>query len=102
MRKVTYASTVLYTGDDICRSLFDYASALAQVKSAATIRIPGRTIYGELGEFELLLGTATQLASEPSDREWAEVIDDEVVERLIEATFIVAPPLEALDLGEGS
>ena len=77
MRKVIYAGTAFYTGDRISAAILEFASALARQGASETVFVPARTESGELGEVEVLLGPASQLVTEPADRDWDDVIDDE-------------------------
>lgn len=79
MRRVSYAGAVFYTGDRITEALLSYAGALGRNDMSETVRIPGRTREGEVGEIEVLIGPKSQLLSQPTDEEYDEIIDEDLV-----------------------
>ena len=92
MHKVTYTGTVFYTGDRIAAALLEYAAALARADTAATVTVPALTSAGEAADVEVLIGPASQLASEPFDSiGWAEVEDEATLEELQRLTSDLAP-----------
>lgn len=86
MDRIYYAGDSLLTGSDIARALLDYAQALAQVGTAATVEIPTVTAAGKPGRSEILVGPASQLLSNAEDVPLDEVIDAGLVADLQEKT----------------
>ncbi|WP_431279374.1 hypothetical protein [Leifsonia poae] len=91
MRKLIYAGTTFYTGDRLAAALLEYASALAQNGTAQTVVIPAVSDSGEHGDFELVIGPASQLVSEPAHIDWPEIVDDALAEHLEQETSSLAP-----------
>ncbi|GAA1441785.1 hypothetical protein [Leifsonia poae] len=91
MRKVIYAGTAFYTGDRISAAILEYASALARQGMSETAFVPARTVTGEFGDVEVLLGPASQLVSEPSDKDWDDIVDDEFAQHLEQSSAKLAP-----------
>lgn len=98
MHKIAYTGTVFYTGDRIAAALLEYAAALARADSAATVSIPARTSVGDLVTLEVLLGPASQLASEPAgDMGWPEIVDDDILADIERHSVELAPPRPTFD-----
>lgn len=98
MHKIAYAGTVFYTGDRIATALLEYAAALARAGSAVAFTVPARTSDGELTRIEVLIGPASQLASEPvGDTGWPEIEDDDAVAELERSATALAPPAPTFD-----
>lgn len=64
MREVVYAGGSFVTSDEIAEALLDYASELANVERAATIRVPAVGAVGDTREVTVVIGPASQLMSE--------------------------------------
>ncbi|MGO4299054.1 hypothetical protein [Leifsonia sp. RAF41] len=97
MRKIVYAGSTFYTGDLLAEALLEYAAALARADTAATIFIPALDEDGTRGEIEVLIGPASQLATQPSDGGWPEVVDDVALARLRTLTAELAPLLPTFE-----
>jgi hypothetical protein len=103
MRKIDYAGTAFYTGNDVAEALLDYARALARHGIADTVFVPGRTAQGDLDKIEVLLGPASQIVSEPIDLVGPELDDPELVAKLTDLAARLAPhkpsiePMETAD-----
>jgi hypothetical protein len=91
MRRIVYAGTVFYTGDELAEALMDYARALGQQGVADTVSIPGRTLQGEIDDVELLIGPASQIVSEPVELIGPELQDARLVDSLRARTAQLAP-----------
>ena len=91
MRKVIYAGTAFYTGDRIAEALLEYANLLAHRNMSQTVYVPGRTPDGVRGDIEVLIGPASQLVSEPTDEEFGDIVDEEVVRRFAAETEKLRP-----------
>jgi hypothetical protein len=91
MRKIVYAGSTFYTGDDLAEALMEYARALARHDIADTIFVPGRTVQGELDRIELLVGPASQIVSEPIELVGPEIRDEKLVAELGQLTARLAP-----------
>ena len=83
MRKVIYAGSAFYTGDRLAEALLEYANLLAHRDMSETVYVPGRTPDGVRGDIEVLIGPASQLLSEPTDEEFEEIVDEEVVRKFL-------------------
>jgi hypothetical protein len=86
MERIHYAGGVLLTGSEIADAIVDYAAALAARRTAASVDIPVRTADGRTARAHLLIGPASQLVTEPIDSELEELVDEELVARLRNAT----------------
>jgi hypothetical protein len=93
MERIHYAGDELVTGSDIAQALMEYAAALAQQASAASVDIPVRRPDGSIGTASLLLGPASQLVREPVEGVGTEVTDESLVQRLRRLTATLAPGL---------
>lgn len=70
MRRIRYAGGSFLTGDAEADALMRYAAALANVDRAATLTVIGRSEAGDVAEFVLLVGPASQVIVEPVDDEF--------------------------------
>ncbi|WP_353828969.1 hypothetical protein [Agromyces sp. SYSU T0242] len=86
MDRIHYAGGVLLTGSAIADAVVDYAAALAVRSAAASIDIPVRAEDGSTARAHLLIGPASQLVTEPVPSENDEILDEELVARLVSAT----------------
>ncbi len=91
MRRIVYAGTVFYTGDELAEALLAYARALGRHGIADTVFIPGRTVEGDVDDVELLLGPASQIVSEPVELIGPDLEDAELVTRLRGLAAELAP-----------
>jgi len=91
MRRIVYAGTVFYTGDELAEALLEYARALGQQGVADTVFIPGRTMQGDVDEVEMLVGPASQIVSEPVELMGPELQDPKLVDRLRAMSAQLAP-----------
>ncbi len=82
MDTIHYAGDSVVTGTEIARALLDYATALAQAATAATVDIPVIDAGGGEGRWEVLVGPASQLTSRRIDWDGPELRDDLLVARL--------------------
>jgi hypothetical protein len=95
MRKISYAGTWLYTGDDIAEALLGYARALARRNSSDTVFVPGRTAFGLSDRIEVLIGPASQIVSETVDALEPDIADPSLVRQLKALTEEVEPQRSA-------
>ncbi|MGO4594263.1 hypothetical protein AB4Z18_10630 [Leifsonia sp. 2TAF2] len=102
MRKIAYAGTTFYTGDDLAEALMEYARALARHDIADTIFVPGRTVNGELDRIEMLVGPASQIVSEPIELVGPEIRDEELVAKLGALTAELSPRKPTAEPADGS
>ncbi|QLD10769.1 hypothetical protein [Microbacterium oleivorans] len=84
MDRVHYAGDSVLTGSDIARALLDYAQALAEAGTAATVDIPVVDDDGAEKRWEVLVGPASQMTALAADWSGPEVRDDLLVARLRE------------------
>ena len=82
MDRVNYAGETFLTGSAIAHALLDYAQALAQAGSSATVHIPTISEQGERGSSEVLVGPSSQLISTGVVSKHDEPLDPELVDRL--------------------
>ncbi len=82
MDRVSYAGEMFFTGSDIAHALLDYAQALSQVHTSATVEIPTIDSDGTHGSAELLIGPASQVMSSRVATTMSEPEDVELVARL--------------------
>lgn len=90
MERIHYSDDSFVTGNDIAAAVFAYAEALAKRVSSATVSIPVRQMDGSIGRARLLLGPASQLASESETSNFGEVTDVELVASLRRATDMLS------------
>lgn len=95
-----YAGTAFYTGDRLAEALLEYANLLAHRNMSVTVYIPGRTPEGVRGDIEVLIGPASQLVSEPTDGQFEEIEDDEVVRKFELETARLRPPRPRMESPE--
>jgi hypothetical protein len=79
MDRLHYAGDSILTGTAIARALLEYAQALAQADTAATVQIPFVNEQGERGNSDILVGPASQLISNSVDVPYDEIEDPELV-----------------------
>lgn len=79
---IHYAGDSVVTGSDIARALLDYAQALAQDGSSATVDVPVVDADGNETRWEVLVGPASQITSIKTDWDRPELRDDVLVARL--------------------
>src|SRR3546814_11192029 len=84
MDRIHYAGDSLLTGSEIARALLDYAQALAQAGTAATVDIPTVNEDGVVGRSEILVGPASQLLSSAEEASAEDVVDAALVAQLAE------------------
>lgn len=82
MERVHYAGSSILTGSAIAHALLDYAQALAEAGTSATVEIPTLNDDGTPGTSEVLIGPASQLIADTEESPYDEVGDDELVARL--------------------
>lgn len=84
MDRIHYAGASVVTGTEIARALLDYAQALAQAETSDTVDIPVLQDDGATGRWEVLVGPASQVASESLDGDGHDdkIVDDVLVARL--------------------
>ncbi|MBW8871874.1 MAG: hypothetical protein JF618_06795 [Leifsonia sp.] len=102
MRKIAYAGTTFYTGDDLAEALMEYARALARHDIADTIFVPGRTVNGDLDRIEMLVGPASQIVSEPIELVGPEIRDEELVAKLRTLTAELSPRKTTAEPADGA
>ena len=86
MERIHYAGGVLLTGSEIADAIVDYAAALAARRTAASVDIPVRTPDGRTTRAHMLIGPSSQLVTEPIESEQDELVDEELVSSLRNAT----------------
>lgn len=84
MERIHYAGSSFLTGDSIARALVDYAHFLAAHNTSAAIDIPVCKADGSTGRANFLLVPTSQLVSESEPSAYAEVVDDELVQVLLD------------------
>ena len=82
MDRIHYAGDSILTGTEIARALLDYAQALAQAGTAATVDIPTINPDGSPGRSEVLVGPASQLISDSEESPYTDPVDEDLVARL--------------------
>ncbi|WP_424447618.1 hypothetical protein [Microbacterium arborescens] len=82
MDMIHYAGDSVVTGSEIARALLDYAQALAQDGSSATVDVPVIDADGTEARWEVLVGPASQITSLETDWDGPELRDDMLVARL--------------------
>lgn len=87
MDRLHYAGDSILTGTDIARAVLEYAQALAQAGTAATVQIPFVTEDGSLGNSDILVGPASQLISNTEEVPYDEVEDPDLVADLKRKTL---------------
>ncbi|WP_158863052.1 hypothetical protein [Leifsonia sp. AG29] len=91
MRKLVYAGTTFYTGDEIALALLEYARGLAREGVAETVFIPGRTETGNRDQIEVIIGPASQIVSEPADLDEPDISDPALVAEFKRRAAELAP-----------
>lgn len=92
MRRIVYAGETLLTSDEVAAAVLSYAASLARAGAAETVVVPGVDEQGRPTEVELLVGPASQMASEPVDVDF-EVSAAEFLDDLSQRTSSRARPL---------
>jgi hypothetical protein len=92
MERIHYSGDDLLTGDDIALAVVHFAEALAKSDTSASIAIPTRRVDGSVGQAHLLLGPASELASENEESEFDEIVDQDLVRRLEKMTASLGAP----------
>jgi hypothetical protein len=82
MDRLHYAGHSILTGTAIARAILDYAQALAEANTSATIDVPILNEDGSRGRSEILIGPASQLITDSEKSEFEDVVDEEFVTRL--------------------
>ncbi|QEW00752.1 hypothetical protein F6J84_12005 [Microbacterium caowuchunii] len=82
MDRIHYAGDAILTGTEIARALLDYAQALAQAGTSATVDIPTVNADGSPGRSEVLVGPASQLISDSEESPHPDPVDEDLVARL--------------------
>ena len=82
MRRVAYAGGSFLTGDRIADALLDYAATLARAGQADRVSIPALGTDDEILAFDLVVGPASQLISEPIEFAGEELDDDALITEL--------------------
>jgi hypothetical protein len=82
MDRIHYAGDSCLTGTAIAQALLDYAQALAQAGTSATVDVPTLNDDGSPGRSEFLVGPASQLISSAETSPHPEIVDEELVARL--------------------
>jgi hypothetical protein len=82
MRRLYYSSGSLLTGDEVCKAVIRYASALAGTGDADIIAIPVVTDDGIAGMAHMLIGPASQVFSMPAPSSGNDPFDAEIVDKL--------------------
>ncbi|BDV31242.1 hypothetical protein [Microbacterium terricola] len=82
MDRITYTAESFLTGSDIAHALLDYAQALAETGSAATVEIPTLQDDGTVSRAEVLVGPSSQLMATRVSGNFDEIVDHTLVEYL--------------------
>ena len=82
MHRINYAGSSILTGTEIAHALLDYAQALAQADTSATVELPTIDGNGAIGRSEILVGPASQLIADAEDSSYNDLVDDALVARL--------------------
>lgn len=82
MDRIHYAGDSILTGSEIARAVLDYAEALAQAGTAATVTIPTIDAAGQRGQSTILVGPASQLITDSVPSEFEDIVDELLVARL--------------------
>lgn len=69
MRQLHYSGVVMATTDSLADELRLYAAELARAGTADGVSVPGLDEHGEPGQYDLLLGPASQLVITDSEVE---------------------------------
>lgn len=83
MDRLHYAGNSIVTGTALAHALLDYAQALAQVNASATVKLPTLNDDGSHGRSEILIGPSSQLMSDEEESHHAELVDEELVIRML-------------------
>lgn len=67
MKRILYAGGRFLTDDAIADALMEYANVLAIVNSADVVSFPGIDDAGDIREFRLIVGPASQILSVSSE-----------------------------------
>lgn len=86
MDRVHYTGTSIVTGTAIAHALLDYAQALAEVGTSATVEIPTLNEDGSRGRYEVLIGPSSQLITGEEPSPYDEIVDESLVAHLRELT----------------
>lgn len=95
MKLITYAGDRFTTGDEIAIAIVDYARALAEAGSAATVDVPVRRAQGDTATAMLLIGPASQLMAEDAPDSGDEIEDAVLVADLRRRTRALDSPTPA-------
>ena len=95
MQLITYAGDRFTTGDEIAIAIIDYARALAEAGSAATVEVPVRRASNEIATATLLIGPASQLMAEDAPGAGDEIEDAVLVADLRRRTRALDSPTPA-------
>lgn len=83
MDRIHYAGDSILTGTEIAHALLEYAQALSQAGTSATVEIPMVDERdGSIGRSELLIGPASQLISDTEESPYDDAIDHALVTRM--------------------
>lgn len=82
MHRVHYAGNSILTGTAIARALLEYAQALAEAGSSATVDVPTINDDGTPGRSDILVGPASQLIADAEESTHQDVADQPLVEYL--------------------
>jgi hypothetical protein len=90
MRELHYADGVLIVDDEVCLAVFQYAVALAQAGSADMVTIP--ILWGSVRDkANLVLGPSSQLYCTPTEAEFVDLRDPELVQEITSRTVRIGP-----------
>jgi hypothetical protein len=86
MDRIYYVGDSVLTGSAIAGALLEYAEALAKAQSAGTVAIPTRLADGAQGRSTFLVGPSSQIVSDTEHSDFAELVDDDLVNHLHDET----------------
>jgi hypothetical protein len=88
---IVYAGGELMTGDEIAQALLTYSQALAQSSTASTVEIPTLDDDGKRLMVKVLVGPSSQIMAKPTESEFGELRDPDVVAHLAAMTARLQP-----------
>ena len=86
MDRIHYAGETFITGTAIAAAVLDYARALAEHEASDTVDIPTLDDDGTIHRTRFLIGPASQLASDETDSEFDEIVDEQLLLELAALT----------------
>jgi len=91
MKKLAYAGTEVITGDEIAIAVLRYCEALAEADAAEVVEIPVLAPDGSRVSATFVVGPASQMIAVDVATDGPEIVDPEVVARLVARTRAQRP-----------